>query len=97
MVAVTNVPSLPMFGILECAMLVRPARSWCGSAMPDLYKNPFPSTRDDGLAQLLETLSAEGRATLSLAMRVSLPLIQQLSECAEASPLPRRDLTQLTS
>jgi DNA-binding MarR family transcriptional regulator len=42
--------------------------------------------RRDRLAQLLDTLSPHDEATLSLAMRVALPLLQQLSGRAAEHP-----------
>jgi DNA-binding MarR family transcriptional regulator len=42
--------------------------------------------RRDRLAQLLDTLSPHDEVTLSLAMRVALPLLQQLSSSAAEQP-----------
>jgi len=43
----------------------------------------------DRVIELLEALSAEDQATLSLAMRVAAPLIGQLTQVAEQQPLPQ--------
>jgi DNA-binding MarR family transcriptional regulator len=43
----------------------------------------------DRVVDLLEALSAEDQATLSLAMRVASPLIDQLTEVAEQQPPPQ--------
>lgn len=53
--------------------------------------------REDRLTLLLETLSTEDRATLSLAMYIALPLIQRLTQHAAAGQRPRRDHTSLTT
>lgn len=46
-------------------------------------------SRRDRLAELLDTLSPDEEATLGLAMRVALPLIEQLTRHAAAHPKPQ--------
>jgi DNA-binding MarR family transcriptional regulator len=52
--------------------------------------------RRDRLAQLLDTLSPHDEVTLSLAMRVALPLLQQLSSRAPSTRISSRPPQALT-
>jgi DNA-binding MarR family transcriptional regulator len=49
----------------------------------------------DRVVELLEALSVEDQATLSLAMRVASPLIDQLTQAAEQQPHPSGDRAPL--
>jgi DNA-binding MarR family transcriptional regulator len=54
-------------------------------------------SRHDRLTELLTMLSADDGATLSLAMRVALPLIEQLTHHAAERPVSKRDTVGLTT
>jgi DNA-binding MarR family transcriptional regulator len=54
-------------------------------------------SQNDRLAELLDTLSPKDEATLGLAMRVALPLIQQLTQQAAKHPQSQRAPASLTN
>jgi DNA-binding MarR family transcriptional regulator len=55
------------------------------------------AVRRERLAELLDTLSPDEEATLGLAMRVALPLIEQLTRHAAENPKPRLAPASLTT
>jgi DNA-binding MarR family transcriptional regulator len=55
------------------------------------------ATRHQRLAELLDTLSPDEEATLGLAMRVALPLIEQLTRHAAEHPKPQPAPASLTT
>jgi DNA-binding MarR family transcriptional regulator len=54
-------------------------------------------SQHERLGELLDTLSAHDEATLSLAMRVALPLLRQLTRHAAENPQPQRAPASLTT
>jgi hypothetical protein len=71
--------------------------SWLGSSIPMTgvrrrLTSPMPlpaqllQTQRDNLAELLEALSPDDEATLSLAMRVAVPLLDELTNVAINKP-----------
>jgi DNA-binding MarR family transcriptional regulator len=54
-------------------------------------------TQRDNLAELLEALSPDEQATLSLAMRVAAPLLDKLANVAANKPHPNADAPRRAS
>jgi hypothetical protein len=61
-------------------------RRWLTSPMP--LRAQLLQTQRDNLPELLEALSPDDEATLSLAMRVAVPLLDELTNAAINKPPP---------
>ena len=53
------------------------------------HRLKLQKSKHDRLIELLEALPAEDQATLSLAMRVAAPLIEQLTQVAAQQHIPQ--------